>query len=384
MKKNKLLFPILGLILMIIGIQSCQRDETLIPKQKNDNFDEALNIGKAMLRSNLKEGGSNNIARTKKTSKYQNLELKDYSTKTTRKGKELYYIINYKPEGFAIVTASDRFKQRVLAFSDYGTFDLKNLNPALNEWVIGMDSLISVKLENSNNSVDLLANSSAQTLTTTIVGPLINTQYDQGVGFNEYVELYGFGDLTTNCTTVANGRPPAGCVPVAMAQLMNYWRPGNMYSWSLIDQENAAGNNGGKWTAQMISNLGSLVGTDYKCGGSGTSPSEAYQYFKTVRKAGATTTIFNSSIQYVSYSLNTVIANLNSNRPVYVDGFYSNNPTGHAWIIDGYRIDANGTYLSHNWGWRGVGNGFYLVGASSPHPTQFNTNNKIIANLFLN
>ena len=342
-----------------------------------------MNIGKATITANLRQSRSNKIAGTKKVSNVD-FTLKDFTTKTSERGKELYYVINYKPEGFAVVTSSAKFKQRVLAFSAYGSFDAKKTNPALSEWINGIDSLISVNIDKPQESVDLLSGlSKTTTLTTTIVGPLINTRYDQGKGYNEYVELFGWGSPTTNCTTTLNGRPPAGCVPIAMAQLCNYWRPGNLYSWTQITQENATGQ-GGMYTAHMVALIGADVGTDYDCEGSGTTADRAYQWFHTIKFGGAPNTIFNGSLQYIPYNLNTVISNLNASRPVYVDGNYGSNTVGHAWVIDGYRIDANGTFLSHNWGWGGSNNGFYLVGTSSPHPSSYNFNNKIISNLFLN
>lgn len=383
MKKSKLLLPFMALLILLLGLQSCQREEIDVVGPNKESFDQAFKIGKTMMKSSIEPRNSNKIASARKLSENQDFALKDYLTKTSTSGKELYYIINYKPEGFAIVTASNKFKQRVLAFSAYGSFDNKNLNPALKEWITGMDSVLTVDIEKPEKSVDLLPNLSKTTTTTTVVGPLVTTFYDQGAGFNQFVEVYGGGSPTTNCTTTTNGRPPAGCVPVAMAQLMNYWRPGNLYPWTQISQENAGGN-GGTYTAQMIALLGNSVGTTYNCGGSGTLTDRAFQHFKTVKKTGAPNTYFNNAIQYIPYNLNTVIANLNANRPVYVDGFYANNNVGHAWVIDGYQINANGTYLHHNWGWRGSGNAFYLVGPSSPHATNYNTNNKIISNLFLN
>lgn len=83
------------------------------------------------------------------------------------------------------------------------------------------------------------------------------------------------------------------------------------------------------------------------------------------------------------YSFSKVAGSLNNMQPVYMCGKNTVNSKGHAWVVDGYRIqydthayyaaddlrllDRTRTpeknYVHCNWGWDGYCNGYYLYNA---------------------
>lgn len=203
------------------------------------------------------------------------------------------------------------------------------------------------------------------------VGPLIGATWHQGAGFN---------DLCPNNAV-------AGCVAVAMGQIMKYHQFPLSYNWTNIPL------NRGTWDSQkLIYDLGLATDMDYGTDGSGTGLLETLDGFSSF---GYTVSLNNHQPHQV---LDEIFLN---NRPVYMTGFRKleggNSKVGHAWVAEGaqkhdqtviYFVEyqmVDGDYSSIggpslgsprnssgfstfyfylNWGWNGSGNGWFL----SDHP----------------
>lgn len=201
-------------------------------------------------------------------------------------------------------------------------------------------------------------------VTTGQVQPLLPVEWNQRFPFNHLVK-------NKNGSTDA----PAGCVAVALAQLMTYWQhPASIYNykfdWPLLrsftarpdkyptsvsgvrkyntdaDQYKKSLTDEKNFVSQ-VSNLINIIGMgtymDYSNEGSQASSDDAM--------------IFLSEYGYnagplVGYNYNAIIKSLNNKRPVYASGkskktqhkimliieigTWSEYSEGHAWIIDGY------------------------------------------------
>ena len=202
------------------------------------------------------------------------------------------------------------------------------------------------------------------------VGPLLTTLWHQNSPFND----------------LCYKQYKAGCVAIAMAQIMKYHQYPPRFNWSNMPDETATID-----TQQLISEIGIAVDMDYGKDGSGSNINKAKSAF--VDKFG-----YHATIKDFDYD-ETANELLIRNNPVYMRGsdkqilFF--NWDGHAWVCDGadnrdyetlyfieYRQEYSSGYeydspgppsakqpgvagygqlLFHmNWGWKsGINNGWY-------------------------
>ena len=210
------------------------------------------------------------------------------------------------------------------------------------------------------------------------VNPLINTTWGQESGYN---------------ALCPNGSP-AGCVAIAMAQIMKYHKWPQTYNWDNMPNSNAT-----FATQTLIADIGKAVGMDYGKDESGASIDDAKRGFE--------------SMGYVvsknKYNVTDVEREIRTYKhPVYMRGdrknFIGISWKGHAWVCEGaYEYTTCGSYfveylinrstnpsysscgipaywapqsssgwgqkfLYMNWGWYGQYNGWF--GGDSVNPTE--------------
>jgi hypothetical protein len=221
-------------------------------------------------------------------------------------------------------------------------------------------------------------------------GPLVPMKWSQDAPFNDNVR-------NNNCTT---GTAPAGCVPVAVGQLMAFWKYPAMlytdsYNWSQINlypTEYAMLNNAPTTVkaqvANLMDNLGRKMDSSYKCSATGTNSDKVPGLLSACG-------FIHGGMQ--DYNYNTVVSSINNGQPLFAGGYSTQVKVlgvvvgyegGHAWIIDGYlttetkynyiaerrsRTDGaiidrwTGSDISRygfhhvNWGWGGSRDGFYAA-----------------------
>lgn len=215
------------------------------------------------------------------------------------------------------------------------------------------------------------------------VGPLIDTKWGQRPPYNMY--------CPSGCLT--------GCVATVMAQIMRYWgypaQGTGSHAYEHPDYGELSVNFGATsydWTHMPITinnnssdaSKRAVATLMYHCGVSvdmnyGTDASSA----PSAKVIGAMTDYFGYSSsmsleRQSNYTNNQwkqlLVDELNAMRPVYYVG--QDRVSAHAFICDGY--DEQG-YFHINWGWSGVNDGYYAIGALNPsgYPS-FNVNNYAI------
>jgi hypothetical protein len=220
-------------------------------------------------------------------------------------------------------------------------------------------------------------------------GPLLPVEWSQGSPFNATVV-----DSTRWNTT------PVGCVALATAQVMAYWKhPLDLHGagrgridWDELRRwtgpQGNRKNGYGEWlgpmseapaeTRKLIADLLWHIGREVKMN-YGASNSTAYTY----RAVNLLDSLGFSRGRTVDYSHKEVIGSLDAGRPVMIDAAshrseYGSHANAHCWVIDGfmeerwwdawfidrhlYEQESFRWYLHNNFGWGGLDNGWYVAG----------------------
>lgn len=285
----------------------------------------------------------------------------------TEAGTAPFYVFNAdNSQGFVIVSADDR-AQRILGYSDKGTFDFTNLPPQL-EAILDSCEMNLAHLPEIPH-----ASWKAQSYAVTSVddGIVLKTaDWGQGYPYNL-------------CTPEVDGQHcPTGCVATAMAIVMKYnkWpgqARGGIQKWTSnatemslefdefsFDFDNMPGNYAaGEFSdaqAMEVSRLmqaaGASVKTEYGIDASGANNwpighcmFENFSYSPDAQY-----------IQMTNFSedewMNIIKEQIGENHLVVLTGVNYNTNVGHAFVCDGYDSED---FLHINWGWDGVNNGYF-------------------------
>lgn len=293
------------------------------------------------------------------------------------KGFDTQHIIIFDNLDFIIVSADDATVP-IFAYSNENSFNENDIPPSFELWLrTEYDELVYYVKTNNISNENTIQKWNAikekkfdKSKATKSVTPLINTHWGQSFtndlkcpGYNFFVEE----NISCNCFHCT-----AGCVAVAMAQIMRYWKsPVNNFDWcnmpnELIKKDNF-GNDRSEYEvernaiAYLISDCGGKAEMDYckeidgevTCN-SGTTIGKAkrvlqndYNYSNDMLHSYRWLTI--SWKQKMRNSLDNVDPILYGGQSVNV---------GHAFICDGYQEE---NYFHFNWGWNGNSDGYFYI-----------------------
>jgi len=301
------------------------------------------------------------------------------------------YAFNVEGNGYVVVSASDAVEP-ILAYSPEGNLDPETLNPAAKYMLDSYAKIIS-EVQNSKASAtatihNLWQELEEQTFTCDLskAGVLVQTKWDQGDNDRP--------SYNAMCPTVNGKYCYAGCVAVAMGQIIRFWqypeRGGNdnssivTCSWNnttvkykfLVDSNkfiydsmpNTISANS-QWNykraiGKLLFACGVTVGMDWGVDGSGAQsydvPEALSNWFKYSDNARYLSRTSISDANWVKMLRSEIVDHL---RPVYYsgyDGTSGGRDAGHAWVIAGASsADESKFYI--NWGWGGSANGFYTL-----------------------
>lgn len=451
---------ILSAIIFAIALSSCSKDDDLaqptrkFPHARTSNersFNDALTIAQKAISLISSEG-----TRAKSERQIDLTQTRAVMSETTRSANieqdTLMYIFNFADDqGFAIVSKSKNAPE-LLAVTTKGYYDGEETdNEGFNIYMeyatAGMRSapLDTTKkpipdLEIGDGSGDGSSGDNGgnngggigdQVITewktetdydTTRRGPLLSTKWGQNNPFNDFCYVDGAQSGTKNT--------PAGCVAIAVAQIMAYHEFPNSINltYSFAPTTNLTLNwdywkknsyNDPIGLAIFIRELGERLNMDYQLDGSSSS----IVYARNVLRDLSYNT--SSIIDYNIYDNKIVLNNIADNLPVYIRGYDVLDSVGHAWIIDGYMfteetskdyqrhmgqtnwtlvntVYIKNTYYSFNWGQHGSKDGWFFIekyttgGAGGTHTTwanvfdprntgnDYNTDVRLINNIFPN
>ncbi|MBQ7382293.1 MAG: C10 family peptidase [Paludibacteraceae bacterium] len=329
-----------------------------------------------------------------------------------------YYVYeNANGEGWVMIAADDAITP-ILAYSPTGKFVTENMPINARNWMSKYDKFIKkvvadgvVASDEAKTQWNQLRKGVRKATAAAVVGPLVQTKWDQDEPYNLYAP--GTGTAGKN-----SDKAYTGCVATAMAQVLNYWQwpvQGNG-SHKYQPQMDIYDENTGKYKETIVIYEGELeakfgettydwanmktkhttsdtqaqkeaigtlmfhcgVSVDMQYGGYEYDGSGAYtidwgsesdpcaqnafwKYFR-YKKDGLTSYYRDGeSGYYDSWSdadwTAMVKAELDKQHPIMYDG---SGDGGHSFICDGY--DNSSTPKFHfNWGWSGDNDGYYAL-----------------------
>ena len=332
-------------------------------------------------------------------SKQKNNNLKfaskgNSSVKAESTGEAAYYVFNIGDnQGFVIVAGDDRINP-ILGFSDEGSFDEAkapaNMKAWLNEYaqqIALLDKVSSIKgaiaAPKAENVVD----------TRNSIAPMITSKWNQADPYwNKCPE---FMDIDENGDTIGE-IAYAGCVAVSMSQIMNYhkwpehttktipsytfpYSTGD-YNWVTIEMEELPvtsfdwdhmkdsynGSEDEVYTdavATLMYYAGAAVKSQYGLSATGA-------YTDDIPKGFTEYFAYDPSTIQIKYRTDftqdvwddMVYQELADGRPMIYNGT-AGSGGGHSFVCDGYEY---GNYFHINWGWGGMGNGYFQLAVLNP------------------
>jgi len=313
----------------------------------------------------------------------------------------LLYIVNFDDDqGYAVLAADSRLEP-VLALIDSGVytpsenytedFDLTEANLDEDEkdefWCTGPLTGTFRTIELIEDYADGYVNPPytkkyyGDLVRQKQVGPYIRTKWGQGYPFNTMCNKNYF-------TYKPDGNYAAGCVAVALAQILAYHSYpqsayGHNYDWDKINGIKSGDQKGIQQdaimeVAHLVKAAGEACRTKY---GMDNSRSTAYR----AKKALKYTFGYSGTYRHLSFADKNIRNMLDNDSPVLLAGKPKYRLSGHAWAVDGYiygyrkviteiyedenytklvstTVDnASPTYYYHcNFGWDGKADGYYL------------------------
>ena len=300
-----------------------------------------------------------------------------------------FYVFNIKGGGWIIIAGDDRAKQ-VLAYGDQGNISMNDLPDNMKGYLNMLKGQIETAQAYTGKTVPVKAAKRSAT-----IGPLLKTNWGQGEPMNRQCPMNG------------SVRTSVGCAPLAMAQIMYYWKyptqvdavPGYSISWNQYMSELPAttfdydlildsyhiynpetgGISLGTYTdeeANEVAKLSRYCGQACKAryGNSGTTGTGSYTYdqrdaFKLfgfnegMQLIGKDPAFYcdNSNKYSIEEWVELINTELEAGRPIPYHDTYE----GHAWVLDGIDVDGK---VHMNWGFYGKFNGWWEIDALAFHP----------------
>lgn len=283
-------------------------------------------------------------------------------------GHAAYYIFNAggPNDGYVIIAGDDQ-AMPVLGYSDTGSFDSDNVPPAMQEMLDGFAVQIAAIQEGTM---------AAAVNSRIAIHPLVKAQWNQRQPYNILMPK------------IEGERVLAGCVAIAMAQVMHYWQwpasisgpippyttrtnelslpelPATSFNWALMQNTYLTSDTLSMKSlavANLVLYCAQALKMDYGTKSSGAyTPDIVYllsEFFG-----------YHSGIHCISRDNYTaqgwedaIYAELAENRPVILSG--RKRKGGHAFVCDG--CDENGLFHI-NWGWNGQNDGYFALHVLNP------------------
>ena len=282
-------------------------------------------------------------------------------TATTASPSDAYYVFNNDAGGFVIIAGDDAVTP-VLGYTSTGSFDAENLPDGLKDLLKSYERQIAALGDSYQ------ANQTATRAAFTGEKLLNTAKWNQNAPFNKYTP----NNYVTGCVATAgaivmkhHGYPAKGTGSHSYT-----WNGKTIsadfehnYDWASMPAEYDGTNDAAfDGVARLMADLGVAVEMKYNKTGSGAYIGDlvtALQKYYGYSKLSHLMAIEDVGAEAWNGRLRDEI---DANRPVLYAASDPNTGGGHAFVIDGYKDES----FSVNWGWGGLCDGFYKIGALNP------------------
>lgn len=335
------------------------------------------------------------------------LKIRRVASRSKARAAAPYFVFEKEGGGFVVVSADDAAAP-VLGETGAGVFDKGAMPPAL-VWLLGTYERQIEEAVKSGGArgaeTDPRWKQTAQSSAAAAVSyplKLLSTAWSQREPYNLKAPLDG------------SERSAAGCVAVALAQIMKYWRhpaygtgasaayktvPKNIsipsvsfntyYDYDeMLDNYTAGSGTAAQRdaVATLMYHCGVSVKMNYTSDESGALPtnvaSALTQYFGYDACIRNITTGLGGVTVSASDWKDLIIGQIENNSPVYYNGVDADGVSAHAFVIDGY--DGGSGMFHVNWGWGGAYDGFFALTALNPGAYRYNELQGMVINIMPN
>ena len=326
------------------------------------------------------------------------------------------YAVQMDGGGWVLVSADDRTTVSVLAYSENGTFDTDDMPDGM-RWLLGdyADQIMRVKRDS--------------TIVTSAATPGLrsNQPANSGTGSERYtpgewlLNLKGEGEILWNqnwydgdeinfasegdsCSRAYNyfcpsyglrsskadcycQKAPAGCGPVAMGQIMRYWKwplmtavPTSVggdpqeirnYEWSLmpVSVTHESSIEDAQRVSLLLRDIGYAANATYRVDGTSSSKENIVKAFERFS--------YHAVCTKVSGDWSSTVRNeIDQGRPVIYGG-YKQSGGGHWFVVDGYNKGTPNMFHI-NWGWAGSCNCECVLSELAPDGDKDEDGNQVV------
>lgn len=309
-----------------------------------------------------------------------------------------YYIFNFD-NGFVIVAGDDKYSP-ILGYSNESSFHNDEITLLLQNSLQNRRTAdVRANAADTRQHWQTLASGNATSDNIISVGPFIQTTWGQDPYYNMLCPADNFS---------SSGHALAGCIAVAMAQILNYHHfpcngfgtheytstnygslsadfgnttydydnmPNALTEYSSMQEKNAI--------ATLIYHCGVAIETDYGPESSsgypiGNAPSGLHAlktYFGFEDAISLRKSYFSTTQEWED----TLRRQLDSGYPFILSG---QGTDSHTFLCDGYQIIDGQTFFHVNWGWKGNNDGYFLLTHLSPESYDYTYQQKAIINLY--
>jgi hypothetical protein len=302
--------------------------------------------------------------------------VRKHQIKASTSAQSPYYIFTGNDgKGFVIISADD-IARPVLGYSTDAELTPDGALPLpMEQWLASMGSQIRQAQENGIQQSAEVADQWDESSMGSIVVKLQTAEWGQRAPFNDQCPLDG------------DERSFTGCVPMAYAILMRYYKypqagKGNTqayvtesnglsvasrnlehtYDWDNMpltytseEYSTTQANN----VATLLADIGAAIQVNYSSNGTGGWPGRGELFSKFDYYPGTT----RLKDLYTAGEWDEMMRKeLDMNRPIIYTA-EDTDAEGHCFLLDGYTEDG---YFSVNWGWSGKYNGFFTLDALTP------------------
>lgn len=300
------------------------------------------------------------------------------------------YAIYTRPDstGFAIVGTRGSAAGRVMAFSTTSRWDDTALPPAVDSWLKRLQSTT----EEAPSKGQRQDRRQAPTVNSRqSVSPLLTSHWHQGAPYNDLSPIIADGHIKT----------AAGCVAVAAAQIVYYWRNSNpevtrydtpTYSyggapvtlvigkgtpnhWELMRDSYTNVTDSAERAA--AAQLCYVIGTTAYLNFASSTGGHINEAATAMRLQYDLLSDYVSRRRYTQDEWESLLYdNVSQGRPVLCSG---TGEGGHAFVLDGYH-SASG-FFHFNFGWGGTADGYYPVDSTENSMGGYRDNQTVVCNI---